>query len=165
MSLLLTIFLLPCLVLVSAQSYDYIVVGSGPGGGPLAANLARAGYSTLLLEAGDDQGDNLNVTQVANYVSVINDPKVSWDFFVKHSSDTVRESRYEHLVWETTNGSHYVGLDPPVGARQLGIWYPRAGKSCNPCDRRILVTADVVLQLPLVDAPPTITLLRCCLLI
>ena len=33
--------------------YDYIVVGSGPGGGPLASNLARANYSVLLLEAGD----------------------------------------------------------------------------------------------------------------
>ncbi|KND91020.1 hypothetical protein TOPH_04423 [Tolypocladium ophioglossoides CBS 100239] len=33
-------------------SFDYIVVGSGPGGGPLAVNLAEAGYSVLLLEAG-----------------------------------------------------------------------------------------------------------------
>lgn len=33
--------------------YDYIVIGSGPGGGPIASNLARANYSVLLLEAGD----------------------------------------------------------------------------------------------------------------
>ena len=32
------------------------MVGSGAGGGPLAARLAIGGYSVLLLEAGDDQG-------------------------------------------------------------------------------------------------------------
>ena len=34
--------------------YDYIVVGSGPGGGPLACRLARAGFNVLLIDAGDD---------------------------------------------------------------------------------------------------------------
>jgi choline dehydrogenase len=42
------------------NTYDYIVVGSGPGGGPLASNLTLAGASVLLLEAGDDQGANLD---------------------------------------------------------------------------------------------------------
>ena len=35
--------------------YEYIVVGSGAGGGPLACRLAMAGHKTLLIEAGDDQ--------------------------------------------------------------------------------------------------------------
>jgi choline dehydrogenase len=48
-------------------TYEYIVVGSGPGGGPLAANLARAGHSVLLLEAGDDQGSNPNISQILNF--------------------------------------------------------------------------------------------------
>jgi NADPH-dependent 2,4-dienoyl-CoA reductase/sulfur reductase-like enzyme len=39
---------------------EYVVVGSGPGGGPLAADLARAGHSVLLLEAGDDKSANLD---------------------------------------------------------------------------------------------------------
>lgn len=38
--------------------FDYIVVGSGAGGGPLASRLARAGQSVLLIESGDDQGTN-----------------------------------------------------------------------------------------------------------
>lgn len=37
------------------------VVGSGAGGGPLAARLALNGKRVLLIDAGDDQGENLNV--------------------------------------------------------------------------------------------------------
>jgi len=39
----------------NGTEYDYIVVGSGPGGGPFACRLAMAGFNTLLIEAGDDQ--------------------------------------------------------------------------------------------------------------
>ncbi|MGZ8532742.1 MAG: NAD(P)-binding protein [Candidatus Binatia bacterium] len=34
-----------------ARAYEYIVVGSGAGGGTVAARLAEAGRSVLLLEA------------------------------------------------------------------------------------------------------------------
>jgi choline dehydrogenase len=37
---------------IDNKTYEYIVVGSGPGGGPIASNLARAGHSVLLVEAG-----------------------------------------------------------------------------------------------------------------
>ena len=37
---------------VTDREYEYIVVGSGAGGGPVAVNLARAGASVLVLEAG-----------------------------------------------------------------------------------------------------------------
>ncbi|MBB3953731.1 NAD(P)-binding protein [Novosphingobium sediminicola] len=36
------------------DSFDYIVVGSGAGGGTLAARLAEGGARVLVLEAGSD---------------------------------------------------------------------------------------------------------------
>ncbi|CAI6333128.1 unnamed protein product [Periconia digitata] len=116
----------PC-VAVDNSTYEYIVVGSGPGGGPLAANLARAGHSVLLIEAGDDQTENKNVSQWFNFNPAGNDPATRWDIFVKHSDDEAREARYLHRTWRQTDGGFYVGIDPPAGAKPLGIYYPRAG--------------------------------------
>ncbi|PGH00839.1 hypothetical protein AJ79_08091 [Helicocarpus griseus UAMH5409] len=109
------------------DTYEYIVVGSGPGGGPLAANLARAGHSVLLLEAGDDQGENVNVTQIMNANMATNDPATRWDFFVEHSTDPGIQERYLYTTYRNPDGSFYVGLDPPADAERLGVWYPRAG--------------------------------------
>ncbi|KAK8862063.1 Oxygen-dependent choline dehydrogenase [Apiospora arundinis] len=111
----------------SSASYDYIVVGSGAAGAPLAANLARGGHSVLLLEAGDDQANNPNISTLRNFNLATNDEKTRWDFWTKHSEDPERELKYLHMVWRKTDGSFYVGIDPPEGAKQLGIWYPRAG--------------------------------------
>ncbi|KAL2692555.1 hypothetical protein Neosp_002965 [[Neocosmospora] mangrovei] len=108
------------------ELYDYIVVGSGPGGGPLAANLARAGYKTLLLEAGDDRGDDPIWNNVSNNYAALNSPLARWDFFVQHSEDPEHQARYERQTYRQTNGSFYTGQDPPEGAERLGIWYPRA---------------------------------------
>jgi choline dehydrogenase len=120
------IVLLLCTENATGQQYEYVVVGSGPGGGPLAADLARAGHSVLLLEAGSDYSDDPTYKYAFNTVAATNDPRTRWDFFVKHSDDLDRELKYEHLTWRTSNGSYYVGLDPPEGSKQLGIWYPRA---------------------------------------
>jgi choline dehydrogenase len=109
------------------DTYDYIVVGSGPGGGTLAANLAKAGQSVLLLEAGDDQGNNPNEEIAGWFFFASNDPTMRWDFFVKLHSDDAITLQYEHLTWETTDGQFYVGLNPPAGAKLLGVYYPRAG--------------------------------------
>jgi choline dehydrogenase-like flavoprotein len=36
------------------STFDYIIVGSGAGGGPLAARLAERGKTVLVIEAGGD---------------------------------------------------------------------------------------------------------------
>ncbi|RYN20343.1 hypothetical protein AA0113_g10616 [Alternaria arborescens] len=112
---------------IDNKTYEYIVVGSGPGGGPLASNLARAGHSVLLLEAGDDQTENVNVSNWLNFNIAGNDPATRWDFFVKHSDDEAREARYLHRTWRKPDGSFYVGTVPPEDSTALGIYYPRAG--------------------------------------
>jgi len=109
------------------EVYDYIVVGSGPGGGPLACDLARAGYSTLLVEAGGDEGDNPTYAELVSFNEAANDEATRWDFWVKHSDDPARERKFAHTTWDTGDGTFYVGLDPPEGAKHLGIQYPRAG--------------------------------------
>ena len=62
------------------ESYEYIVVGSGAGGGPLASRLARAGHKTLLIEAGDDQSANPNTTVPIFQTLVSGDPQIRWDY-------------------------------------------------------------------------------------
>ncbi|HSO34465.1 MAG TPA: GMC oxidoreductase [Labilithrix sp.] len=88
---------------------DFIIVGSGAGGGPLAGRLALAGFNVLLLEAGKDVG-KLPVYQVpAFHAKSTEDEQMRWDFYVKHYDD-------EKL------GA--VGKDPKAEAE--GILYPRA---------------------------------------
>ncbi|KAI5896059.1 alcohol oxidase [Schizophyllum commune H4-8] len=55
--------------------YDYVVVGSGAGGGPVAARLAEAGFTVLVIDVGHDV-HNYNVT-VPNYLGrAISDPQL-----------------------------------------------------------------------------------------
>lgn len=101
-----------------ATEYDYIVVGSGPGGGPLAVNLAKAGYSVFLIEAGDASA----ATGFGQYP-----PSVTWDFFVNHyPEDDPRNNQYSHLTWKTPEGRYWVGqTGAPAGSKLLGVYYPR----------------------------------------
>ncbi len=91
------------------DEYEYVIVGSGAGGGPLAANLAKAGFSVLVLEAGDnDPSDDIHDIPAWHTLSS-EDPKLSWDFFVKHYGDVEQQKK----------DSKYV-------AEEEGIFYPRA---------------------------------------
>ncbi|OGE48034.1 hypothetical protein PENARI_c033G11275 [Penicillium arizonense] len=75
------------------EGYEYVVVGSGAGGGPLAANLAHKGHKVLLLEAGDDQGSNLNQQVPAFHFRSTEDENMRWDYFVKHSQMRLSRER------------------------------------------------------------------------
>ncbi|KAI1880404.1 hypothetical protein JX265_002025 [Neoarthrinium moseri] len=112
---------------VDLTGYEYVVVGSGAGGGPVAARLALAGHSTLLIEAGDDQGANINYTIPAYNAKVSEDEKVAWNFFVRHYADDAQQARDWKTSYDLPDGSVYTGLDPPEGAVMKGTLYPRTG--------------------------------------
>ncbi|KAJ4289292.1 hypothetical protein N0V88_007043 [Collariella sp. IMI 366227] len=120
-----------CVALVQAVNltgYEYVVVGSGAGGGrPLAARLALAGHKTLLIEAGDDQGANINYTVPAYNAKSSEDEHLSWNFFVRHYAEDERQARDWKTSYDTPDGSIYTGLDPPPGSRMKGVLYPRTG--------------------------------------
>lgn len=109
------------------DGYEYVVVGSGAGGGPLAARLALAGHKTLVIEAGDDQGLNTNYTVPAYSAKSSEDEAIAWNFFVRHYTDDERQAKDFKTTWETPDGSDYTGLNPPEGSKVKGTLYPRTG--------------------------------------
>src|SRR5689334_7872338 len=112
-----------------AHEVEYIVVGSGAGGGTVAARLAEAGKRVLVLEAGGDPrqpGDTTGVDGNSSHLPEHYDVPVfhafateneamRWDFFVRHYADDSTQMRDPKCVSDC-NGS---------GGK--GIWYPRAG--------------------------------------
>ena len=72
-----------------AQSFDFIVVGSGAGGGVLASRLARndKGLKVLLIDAGSDPRANKHYQVPAFHALATEDPELRWDYFVEHFSD------------------------------------------------------------------------------
>lgn len=107
-------------------------MGSGAGGSPLAARLALAGHSVLLVDAGEDHGTDRQVQAPALHPYTSEYNPIRWDFFVDHYADEeqgLKDSKYTYL---TPDGDYWQKLDlsddtPPEGSEKKGILYPRTG--------------------------------------
>jgi choline dehydrogenase len=111
------------------NEYEYIVVGSGAGGGTVAARLAESGHSVLLLEAGGDPrqlsgGDPVDHTgnrlppdyDVPCFHPFASENEaMKWDFFVRHYSSDEQQRR------DPNYRERWNGRDVD------GVLYPRAG--------------------------------------
>src|SRR5688572_990130 len=117
---------------------EYIVIGSGAGGGTVAARLAEEGYRVLVLEAGPDPraaGGNADRSNADDYdvpafhPYAAENPAMRWDFFVRHYGNT-EQQRLDPNYRETWDGK-------PVD----GVLYPRAGAlgGCTAHNAMILV--------------------------
>ena len=100
-----------------SEDFDYIIVGSGAGGGPLAANLAKAGFTVLLMEAGGDPCSESETGRLMYEVPIFHGLSTeyqpcAWDYFVRHYSDDAQQAKDSKTV-------KFKGKD--------SIFYPRAG--------------------------------------
>jgi choline dehydrogenase len=127
----------------SGGQFEYIVVGSGAGGGTLAARLAEGGRSVLLLEAGGDprqlSGTNDDQPEINRLPDDYDVPSwhgfasendaMRWDFFVRHyASDEMQQKDPKYR-----RDYRGVAVD--------GVLYPRAGTlgGCTAHNAMILV--------------------------
>jgi len=114
---------LECVPGANDDAFDYVVVGSGAGGGPLAANLALAGFRVLLLEAGGDE-TFYDYEVPAFHARASEDERMAWNFFVRHYADDARQRR-----------------DPKFRAERNGVLYPRCAAlgGCTAHNAMILI--------------------------
>lgn len=135
--------------------FDYIIVGSGAGGGPLACRLAVAGKKVLLIEAGQDPAEARSadypkaepgeIHNIPGYHgAATEDREMSWQFSVRHYENDARQvadpkydarrdpSSPDYNKETTAPGSPEAspplpGAAPSVRTRgKGGVFYPRS---------------------------------------
>ena len=122
---------------------EYIVVGSGAGGGTVASRLAEAGRSVMLLEAGGDprslegadpiQPDKnrlpVDYDVPAFHAFASENEATKWGFFVHHYANVAKDECDWKYVREYD------------GRQVNGILYPRAGTlgGCTAHNAQILI--------------------------
>jgi choline dehydrogenase len=114
---------------VPNSTYKYIIVESGPGGG----GAPLAGYSVLLIDAGEDHGTNrqVKVPALQSFASEYN--PIRWDYFVNHYANETQAKRDSKMTYLTPDGDYYSGLYPPEGSQMVGVSYPRMCLRSNIC--------------------------------
>jgi len=86
----------------ATSDWDYVIVGSGAGGGTLAARLADSGMRVFLLDAGGDprSGDDRlpdDYDVPAFHAFACENPALRWDFRVRHyASETLQARDWKH---------------------------------------------------------------------
>ena len=79
--------------------WDYVIVGSGAGGGTLAARLVEKGMRVFVLEAGSDPSTSVDSRLPDDYevpafhAFATENPALRWDFHVRHYADEAQQAR------------------------------------------------------------------------
>jgi choline dehydrogenase-like flavoprotein len=107
----------------ASTEVDYIIVGSGPGGAPLACRLAQAGMNVLVLEAGMDAGA---IQTIGNHdpaeVRRLENERLLYYCPGLHASSTEPE-RYPKCKPVPTSWAYFVSH---YSADKREVYYPRA---------------------------------------
>lgn len=125
-----------------ATPFDYIVIGSGAGGGPLAARLAEHGCRVLVLEAGIDALTERGAGSVEATVleapllhgKSVEDPDISWDFRVRHYADAAMQGRDTKSVPDLESPDRRPAINKPRTAAVGGCTAHHAMITAYGCD-------------------------------
>lgn len=112
---------------------DFIIAGSGAGGGPLAARLADAGFTVLLLESGKYLPDDKYIETPAFYPATSDNPEISAGYFVELAKEASKNG-WNYQANKHTNDDYPNAVPraviPAIGRTMPAlpedkVWYPR----------------------------------------